>query len=142
MWGSLRLAPIILYVAITHHFVLTCRVFNFSVCCTLILLAEAADMLVTIHIQCTIVGTCCNMMYFILYLILCVVGETFIGPTSSSVRILSNSTGINCADIALIGNSVIERTRVFTVTWSLVDDFNGRVTLSRANTSISVTDDG
>ena len=92
--------------------------------------------------QCTIVGTCCNMMYLILYLILCVVGETFSGPTSSSVRIPSSSTAVVCANITLIGNSVIERTRVFTVTWSLVDDVNGRVSLSRMDTSISVTDDG
>ena len=106
-----------------------------------ILLAEAADMLVAIHIQLTIVGTC-YMVYLILYLILCVVNETFSDPTSSSVRIPSNSTNMVCANITLIGNSVIERTRVFTVTWSLVDDVNGRVTLSRANTSISVTDDG
>ena len=89
------------------------------------------------------VGTCCNkMLYLILYFILCVVGETFSGPTSSSVRIPSNSTNMVCADIALIDNSVIERTRVFTVTWSLVDDVNGRVSLSQMDTSISVTDDG
>ena len=60
----------------------------------------------------------------------------------SPVMIQSNATSQFCINISVSDDAIIEPNEMFSISWSLTENFNNRVSLSNSVTDITITDGG